>query len=253
MIRIILEDAGLTFRFRKRGIVSLKEFLLHPMRHASASATVHIQTLQHIDLDLTEGDRVGIIGHNGAGKSSLLRLLAGVYPPTSGRRTVHGKISSLFDVVLGFDMHSSGWKNIDLRSFLQGETPRTIAAKRDAIVEFSQLEPAMLDMPLKCYSTGMIVRLGFAVATAINPEILIVDEILGAGDLSFQQRAQARMREMMQTARIVIIASHDLGSLRQLCDRVLWLDHGRVRAFGPADEVVEGYQRAYSPPSAAAA
>jgi len=240
MTLIQLDHVGLQFHVRRFGRISLKEYLLHGLFRPSKQATFTVQALDGIDLAVDEGDRLGIIGSNGAGKSTLLKLLAGVYPPTSGRRTVRGQISSLFDISLGFEHDASGWDNIMYRGFLQGESPRSIRAKMQAIAEFSELGE-FLDMPVRYYSSGMMVRLAFSIATAIEPEILIVDEVLAAGDLAFQVKARERMQALMSSARAVIVVSHDLSSVAMLCDRVVWLDHGKIRQIGPTDEVIAAY------------
>jgi ABC-type polysaccharide/polyol phosphate transport system ATPase subunit len=220
--------------------ISLKEYLLQGLFRRSKQNTFQVQALENIDLSVVDGDRLGIIGPNGAGKSTLLKLLAGVYPPTSGRRVVNGRITSLFEIQLGFEPDGSGWENIRYRGFLQGGTPRSIRAKMQGIAEFSELGD-FLNMPVRYYSAGMMVRLAFSIATAIEPEIFIVDEVLSVGDLAFQAKARQRMRDLMSTARAVIAVSHDLPSLALLCDRVLWLDHGKTRMIGPANEVIAAY------------
>jgi lipopolysaccharide transport system ATP-binding protein len=241
MTRIVLDNVGVTFRLRRKGGVTFKEFLLSQVfRRRPVHPLVEVKALSSIDLTIHEGDRLGIIGHNGAGKSTLLKLLAGVYPPTEGRRLVEGKISSLFDIALGFESEATGWENIRYRGYLQGETPRSIRAKLAAIAEFSELGE-FLDMPVRCYSAGMMVRLAFSIATAIDPEILLVDEILAAGDMAFQDKARQRMREMMARARLIVMVSHDLTSIASFCERALWLDHGRIRQLGPAVEVITAY------------
>lgn len=246
MTLIKLEDVGLKFRVRRAGRISFKEYLLHGLFRRSKKPSFEVQALEHIDLDVEEGDRLGIIGGNGAGKSTLLKLLAGIYPPTTGRRRVAGQISALFDIALGFEMDANGWENIVYRGYLQGETPRSIRAKIQPIAEFSELGN-FLNMPVRYYSSGMKVRLAFSIATAIAPEILIVDEILSAGDMAFQNKARERMKALMSTARAVIVVSHDMHSLGLMCDRVLWLDHGKTRAIGPAAEVIEAYTRQNNP------
>jgi ABC-type polysaccharide/polyol phosphate transport system ATPase subunit len=242
---IELDDVGLRFQVRRFGRISFKEYLLQGFFRRSKKTSFEVQALEGIDLTVAEGDRLGIIGHNGAGKSTLLKLLAGIYPPTAGRRRVTGHISSLFDIALGFEPEASGWENISYRGYLQGETPRTIRAKMQPIAEFSELGD-FLNMPVRYYSAGMMVRLAFSIATAIEPEILIVDEVLAAGDLAFQAKARERMRDLMSSARAVIVVSHDLASLSLLCDRVLWLDHGRMKRIGPADEVIAAYAQQVS-------
>src|SRR5213592_2521038 len=189
MARIDLDDVSLYFRVRQKRRVTFKEFLIHRYFRNSVNPYIEVRALDHIDLHFAEGDRVGIIGHNGAGKSTLLKLLAGIYPPTSGTRVVEGRMCSLFDITLGFEMDSSGWENIAYRGYLLGETPRTIEAKKNDIAEFSELGE-FLNMPVRYYSAGMLVRLAFSISTAIEPEILLVDEVLGAGDMAFQAKAR---------------------------------------------------------------
>jgi ABC-type polysaccharide/polyol phosphate transport system ATPase subunit len=236
-----LRDVGLTFRVRKHRRTSLKDYLIGQLFRTSRNPCEEMQVLKGIALEVHEGDRLGILGHNGAGKSTLLKLLAGVYAPTKGERIVAGRISSLFDLALGFEMDASGWDNIAYRGYLQGETPATIRAKQQAIADFTELGD-FLNMPVRYYSAGMMVRLAFAIATACDPEILLIDEILAVGDLSFYHKARARMLEMMQRARLMVLVSHDLQTLLDLCDTVAWMDHGTVRMLGPAPEVVKAYQ-----------
>jgi ABC-type polysaccharide/polyol phosphate transport system ATPase subunit len=242
MARIELDKVSLTFRVRSHGRVSLKEFLVRRMFRKGINPKVQVQALQEVSLQAREGDRVGVIGHNGAGKSTLLKLLAGVYPPTSGTRTVTGQISSLFDIALGFEPEASGWENISYRGFLQGETPKTIRSKMDPIAAFSELGDH-LNMPVRYYSAGMLVRLAFSIATAIEPEILLVDEVLSVGDLAFQRKAELRICEMISKAKLMVLVSHDLEAVPKLCDKVLWMDHGRVRQVGPTEQVVAAYKQ----------
>jgi ABC-type polysaccharide/polyol phosphate transport system ATPase subunit len=240
MARIELRNLGLRFRVRQTTRLTLKEFLLRRMFHRSRNPFLDVRALSGVNLTAREGERIGVIGPNGAGKSTLLKLLAGIYPPTSGTRCVEGRVSSLFDIALGFETEANGWENIRYRSYLQGETPRSLRGKVQAIAEFSELGE-FLDVPVRHYSSGMLVRLAFSIATAIEPEILLVDEVLSVGDLAFQEKARARMRGMMARAKIIVMVSHDLNSLAALCERVLWLDHGSVRAEGPAREMVDAY------------
>lgn len=251
MAKIELEDLNLTFQVRKNTGVTLKEFVVRGLFRQSANPRMTVHALRDINLAVRDGERLGIIGHNGAGKSTLLRLLAGIYPPSRGRRRVTGQISSLFDIALGFEGDATGWENIGYRSYLQGETPRTIRGKIDAIAEFSELGD-FLNMPVRYYSAGMSVRLAFAIATAIEPEILLVDEVLSVGDLAFQEKAARRMREMMSKAKIIVMVSHDLGSIAKLCDRAIWMDHGTIRLSGPTADVIAAYQQHFSPARQAA-
>lgn len=240
MSRISLDNVSLTFHLRQRGRVPLKEFVVRQMFRKSRNPITEVKALRGLNVEAREGDRVGIIGHNGAGKSTLLKLLAGVYPPTSGVRDVVGHISSLFELTLGFEMEANGWENIAFRSYLQGETPKTVRSKVEAIAEFSELGE-FLDMPVRYYSSGMLVRLAFSIATSIEPEILLVDEVLSAGDMSFQDKARARMYSMMDKAKIIVMVSHDMRSIANICNRVLWLDHGAIRMEGRPEEVIHHY------------
>jgi ABC-type polysaccharide/polyol phosphate transport system ATPase subunit len=246
MSLIELNNVSLHFHVRRRGRESLKDYLLHGLFRRRKQNVLEVKALEHVDLVVEAGQRLGIIGHNGAGKSTLLKLLAGIYPPSSGMRRVTGRVSSLFDISLGFEHEANGWDNIRYRSFLQGETPKTVNARMQAIADFSELGE-FLDMPVRYYSSGMLVRLAFSVATAIEPEILIVDEVLSAGDCSFQAKAQQRMQSLISNAQAVIMVSHDLDSLRPLCNRILWLDHGQVRMLGPAGDVIAAYLTAMQP------
>jgi ABC-type polysaccharide/polyol phosphate transport system ATPase subunit len=239
--RIELDRVSLTFRVREQHQITLKEFLLRGLYRRSRNPLLKVHALRDVSLRFGDGDRVGIIGGNGAGKSTLLRLLAGVYWPTRGRRLVLGRVSSLFELNLGFEMEASGRQNIIYRGYLQGETPRSIRAKMEEIAAFSELGK-FLDVPVRYYSAGMLVRLAFSIATAIEPEILLIDEVLSAGDLAFQQKARERMRAMMSRAKIIVVVSHDLGNLPHLCETGVWLAQGQVRRVGPIDEVIAAYR-----------
>ena len=254
MAEIELRDVSLKFRIRQK--TTFKEYMIHrlihrllrrpapvpdaPGRRPPVPPVVEVHALRDVSLSLRDGHRVGIIGHNGAGKSTLLKLMAGIYPPTAGTRTVKGQICSLFDISLGFEGDANGWDNIAYRAYLQGETPRTLREKIHAIAEFSELGH-FLNVPVRYYSAGMMVRLAFSIATAVNPEILLIDEVLGVGDLAFQLKARRRMEQMMESARLMVLISHDLASLRQFCTTGVWMDHGAVVRSGPVDDVIRDY------------
>ncbi len=244
MALIHLDNASVEFSTRRFKNVGLKDYLLKGLFRQRVNPRIVVRALDSIDLTLRDGDSLGVIGHNGAGKSTLLKLIAGVYPPTQGTCITQGKVAALFDLTLGFERDASGWENIRYRAYLLGETPRTLQGKLEPIAQFSELGE-YLEMPVRYYSSGMIVRLGFSIATAIEPEILVVDEILAAGDASFRDKARRRMTEMIQQARITVLASHDLRSLEEFCTRILWLEKGRIKMLGPAGEVVDAYCRHY--------
>jgi ABC-type polysaccharide/polyol phosphate transport system ATPase subunit len=241
MVGITLTDVALSFRVRKRGRTTLKQLLVDPVFRPSANPFMVIEALKNINLRIGEGERLGLIGHNGAGKSTLLRLLAGIYPPTSGTVEVEGKINSLLDIGVGIEGDASGWDNILYRGLLQGDLPSQVEEKKHQIADFSELGDA-LDMPVRFYSSGMKVRLLFSIATAIEPEILLLDEVLSAGDVAFQEKAFRRMTELIDKARLIVFASHDLGTLCRLCTKVLWLDHGAIRMAGEPRRVIETYE-----------
>jgi ABC-type polysaccharide/polyol phosphate transport system ATPase subunit len=252
MAQIELDHVSMIFRVREQYQITLKEFLLKGMFRRSANPVMEVRALQDVSLRLSDGDRVGIIGGNGAGKSTLLRLLAGIYAPTRGRRTVRGRISSLFELSLGFEMEASGRQNILYRGYLQGETPRSMKVKMREIADFCELG-RYLDIPVRFYSAGMQVRLAFSIATTIKPEILLVDEVLSAGDMAFQAKARQRMHDMMSRAKIMVVVSHDLETLAAVCDTGVWLHQGRLQMIGSMNAVSEAYrQQAQARPSPSA-
>jgi ABC-type polysaccharide/polyol phosphate transport system ATPase subunit len=257
MARIDLDQVSLTFRLRRQR-TTLKEFFIHrllgrlrPRQTVGIKAPEVVRALEDVNLHIGPGERVGILGHNGAGKSTLLKLLAGIYPPTAGRRVVDGRIASLFDIALGFEQEGTGLENILYRGYLQGESPNTILAKMQEIADFTELGD-FLKMPVRHYSAGMVVRLAFSIATAVEPEVLLIDEVLSVGDLAFQEKARRRMREMMARAKLLVMVSHDLKALEQLCPRGIWMDHGKVRMDDSMDEVISAYKASVRVPSAAA-
>jgi len=238
---IDLQDVHLRFRVRSATRVSFKEYLVRGLFRPSANPPVEVHALRGVNLRVREGERIGVIGHNGAGKSTLLKVIAGVYPPTTGSRRVVGRICSLFDLMVGFELEASGWDNIRFRSYLQGETPRTIREKERGIAEFSELG-RFLDVPLKYYSAGMLVRLAFSIASAADPEVLLIDEALAAGDASFRVKARERITALKQAARLMVLVSHDLNALPELCTSVAWMERGAVRMLGPCAEVIPAYR-----------
>lgn len=201
---------------------------------------VVVRALDGIDLDLKEGDRVGLIGHNGAGKSTLLRLLAGIYSPTTGTIEREGKVVPLLDISLGMDENSTGRQNIRLRGLLLGMSDAEIQAKQTEIGEFSELGD-YLDLPVRTYSSGMRVRLAFAVSTAVDADILLLDEVIGVGDASFKEKANDRLHDLHDRAQIVLLAMHDNATIRRMCNKVIWMERGRILAFGETEEVVSAY------------
>lgn len=205
------------------------------------SNTVMVEALKNINLHLQDGDRVGLVGHNGAGKSTLLRLLSGIYEPTRGSAVVRGRVAPVFDLGVGMDPEISGYENIIIRGLFLGQTRKAMNRKMDEIAEFSELGD-YLAMPLRTYSTGMRIRLALGVVTSIDPEILLLDEGIGAVDAAFMAKARSRLVEMVKRSGILVFASHSNEFLAQLCDSALWIDHGEIRQAGAVDEVVEAYE-----------
>ncbi|APW59772.1 Teichoic acids export ATP-binding protein TagH [Paludisphaera borealis] len=196
--------------------------------------------LSDVNLRINHGERIGILGSNGAGKSTLLRLLARIYPPTTGVLNVRGMVAPLIEMGAGFNPELSGYDNILLNGAMLGFTRKQMMAKVDGIHEFTGLRE-FAHLPLKYYSSGMYARLAFGVATEIDPEILLVDESLGVGDQAFKDKAKERIRSLMNRSHAVILVSHEMASLRELCDRGLWMRQGRLVADGPINEVVDQY------------
>lgn len=207
----------------------------------NSSNTVVVEALKDINLHLREGDRVGLVGHNGAGKSTLLRLLSGIYEPTRGVADVRGRVAPVFDLGVGMDPEISGYENIIIRGLFLGQSRAQMRKKMDEIAEFSELGD-YLSMPLRTYSTGMRVRLALGVVTSIEPEILLLDEGIGAVDAAFMAKARVRLQELVKRSGILVFASHSNDFLAQLCTTALWVDRGEVRKAGLVDEVVEAYE-----------
>ena len=201
---------------------------------------VSVVALRDINLELVDGDRLGLIGHNGAGKSTLLRVLAGIYEPPTGRARIEGTVASLTDITMGMDLEASGYENIVLRGVFLGLQVNEVRRMVPEIEAFTELGE-FLKLPLRTYSSGMMLRLAFAVTTAVVPEILIMDEMIGAGDASFVTKAKARLNQMISNSRILVIASHDVEMIRRFCNRAALMESGRIVRLGPVEEVVSVY------------
>ncbi len=239
MPHIELDHVDLEFHVGAERHTTLQKALWRGLRRHRAEART-VKALKDLSLTIKSGERVGIIGHNGAGKSTLLKVLAGIYPPQRGRVTIDGHVCPLFEFVTGFEMEATGWENIRTRALLLGMSPKEIEKKIDGIAAFSNLGE-FLDIPVRHYSTGMFVRLAFATSTAVDPQILLLDEVMAAGDAAFIESARRRMNELMLRASIVVFASHSLDVLPSFCDRTILLKEGRIVADGPTAEIVEVY------------
>jgi ABC-type polysaccharide/polyol phosphate transport system ATPase subunit len=238
---IELNDVSLRFVKYADKQYSLKRAVLDlVLRRESPAPSSEFWALRDMTLTITHGERVAIVGGNGAGKSTLLRLLARIYPPTFGQVSIRGSVAPLIEMGAGFNPELSGNDNIVLNGAMLGFPRSEMLSKLDRIHDFTGLRE-FADMPLKYYSSGMYMRLAFAIATEVNPEILLVDESLGVGDAAFQERAKARIRNLLDRSKVVILVSHDLDTLRELCTRGLWIQQGRLVADGPVDAVIDRY------------
>ena len=207
----------------------------------NTSNVLVIEALKDITLSLSTGDRVGLLGHNGAGKSTLLRLLSGIYEPTRGKAIVNGRVAPIFDLGVGMDPEISGYENIIIRGLFLGETRKKMQSKIEEIAEFTELGE-YLSMPLRTYSTGMRVRLAMGVVTSIDPEILLLDEGIGAVDAEFLKKAQTRLQNLVERSGILVFASHSTEFLARLCKTAMWIDHGSIKMTGGIEDVIRAYE-----------
>lgn len=240
MAHIILQDVTLDFPIYGASSKSLKNSLIRlstggMINKSKDDHIITVKALDNINLSLVKGDRVGLVGHNGAGKSTLLRVLAGIYEPNIGRIEIAGKVTALLDVMLGLDPESTGYENIITRGVLNHLTLDEIKEKQEEIARFTELG-GYLSIPVRTYSSGMMLRLAFAIATCISPQILILDEVVSVGDASFIEKARARITGMIDSADIVVIASHDDEIIRSLCNKVIYMSAGKIEFFGAVEE-----------------
>lgn len=233
-----LHYAAVAFKER-----SLKSLLAGALKIGSKKAEVKdVHALKNISLQIRGGERVGLLGHNGAGKSTFLKTVAGLYPVSGGTVEVHGEVRSLFDLSMGFEPDATGRENILYRGLLLGLTPAFMRAKEASIVEFAGLGE-FIDYPIKTYSAGMQVRLAFAISTAVGGDILLLDEVIGAGDANFMAKAKVRIAALIEQAEILILASHDFGALSSLCSRGLVFHHGEIIFDGAINDSIAEYKR----------
>lgn len=207
---------------------------------SSKHVRTHYRALNGLNLTFQAGERVGVIGRNGAGKSTLLRAIADIYPLESGSVEVKGRIQSLFDYNLGFEGDSTGRENISYRGLAMGVEPKDIAKRAEEIIAFADIGE-FIDVPMRTYSMGMYVRLAFAISTYLEGDILLIDEVFGAGDANFRQKAIRRMEDIVKKAKIVVFVSHEMDTIRRICNRVIWIDNGVAREDGEPDRVIKTY------------
>jgi homopolymeric O-antigen transport system ATP-binding protein len=243
-VEITLQNVSVSFPIYHGGSRSLKKNLLFRGSggHVASDAShrIVVEALRNVSLNFQAGDRVALIGPNGAGKTTLLRVMAGVHEPLSGVIRSCGRISPMFDIALGIDSEVSGYDNIRLRGLILGLTPEEIEARLEDIVEFTELGD-YLDIPVRTYSAGMMTRLTFAVATCFSPEILLMDEWIMAGDAGFLIKAQHRVETFVSKASVLVLASHNLDTCRQFCNKAIWMDQGMVKAEGPINSILDAY------------
>ena len=219
-------------------IKSMKEYLVQLVK--GNIQYEEFWALQDVSFEVKKGEVLGIIGHNGAGKSTLLKVISGILKPTSGNIQVNGSIVPMLELGSGFDFDLTGRENVFLNGAILGYSEQFLKEKYEEIVAFSELGQ-FIDVPLRNYSSGMVVRLAFSIATVVQPDILIVDEILAVGDADFQTKSKKRMMELMGGGTTVLFVSHDLGQIQEICNRVIWLEHGQVRTCGPTKNVCNLY------------
>lgn len=240
MSGIHVEDLSIKFRIYHDRSPSLKESFANIFKRNGQSAYSEFWAVKNLSFDIKAGDRVGIVGHNGAGKSTLLKALCRVYESSEGIVSVDGRIAPLLEIGAGFHPEFTGRENIYLNGSILGYSRQQLKKIEPEVIAFAELQE-FIDTPVKYYSTGMYMRLAFTLATAMHPDILVLDEIFAGGDAAFMVKAQSRMHDLIDKANIMIMVSHDHLLVKSLCNRVLWLDHGRLIADGSPDEVIEQY------------
>ena len=240
MSRRVIEVNDVTMRFHMNTdkILSLKEFVTRKL--SGEISYEDFTALDHVTFSVHRGETLGLIGHNGAGKSTMLKVISGILKPTEGSVNTAGNVVPMLELGSGFDFDLTGRENIFLNGAILGYSEEYLKEKYSEIVDFSELG-RFIDVPIRNCSSGMLARLAFSVASVVVPEILIVDEILSVGDADFQQKSRARMMELMGGGTTVLFVSHSLEQIREMCKRVVWLEQGRVRMIGTADEVCDAY------------
>lgn len=249
MASILLKNVGVDIPIFDVSHTSLRKTLIGRTiggRFAQSGSHITVTALRNIEFAADDGDRIALVGDNGSGKSTLLRVIAQVYPPTSGSVQVVGTVSSLFDPTLGMSMDATGLENIQLAGTIWGMTRAQIRNSVDDIIDFTELGD-YLKIPVRTYSTGMMLRLAFAIATARDPEILLIDEVIGVGDAGFFEKAFARLLRIAKQSRILMVAAHNDDMLRRLCGKALWLSHGGLVEYGEIETVL-GHRRNGFPP-----
>lgn len=241
MSKAIIEVVDVTMRFHMNldKILSMKEFVTRKL--SGKLVYQDFIALDHVSFSVEQGETLGLIGHNGAGKSTMLKVISGILKPTNGSVKCHGNVVPMLELGSGFDVDLTGRENIFLNGAILGYDERFLKEKYDEIVEFSELGQ-FIEAPIRNYSSGMLARLAFSVASVVQPNILIVDEILSVGDVQFQKKSRARMLELMSGGTTVLFVSHSIDQIREVCSRVVWLENGHIRMLGNVEEVCAEYK-----------
>lgn len=239
---IILKNVSMKFNLGVEKDNSLKMIFINLFTPRKKKKKDYFWALKDIDFRINKGDVVGIIGANGAGKSTLLKVVSGVYKPTTGTVEVNGKISPMIELGAGFDPELTARENIYLNGAILGYSKEFLEEKFEEIVEFSELRE-FLDVPIKNFSSGMVAKLAFSISTIVDPEVLIVDEILSVGDIKFQEKSKNKMMSMIEGGTTVLYVSHSIDSIKELCSKVIWLDHGKIVKMGDAKEICDEYYK----------
>ena len=239
---IKLENISMRFNLGIEKNFSIKEAFISIFDKSRRQKKTEFWALSDVSFDVKKGEVIGLIGSNGAGKSTLLKVVSGVMKPTKGKVTVNGQISPMIELGAGFDPELTARENIYLNGSILGYSKEFIDEKFEEIVEFSELR-SFLDAPVKNFSSGMVAKLAFSIATVVDPEILIVDEILSVGDIKFQEKSKNKMMQMIKGGTTVLYVSHSLESIEELCDRVVWLEHGKVIKVGNTKEICKEYYK----------
>ena len=236
---IEVKDVSMRFRMANDKLSSIKEYVVQLI--SGKLKYSEFEAMKHVSFDVRRGEVVGLIGRNGAGKSTTLKVISGILKPNEGSVCVRGNIAPMLELGSGFDYDMTGRENVFLNGAILGYSEEFLKRKYDEIVEFSEIGK-FINVPLRNYSSGMIARLAFSVATVVEPEILIVDEVLSVGDANFRRKSYDRMMQLMHGGTTVLFVSHDLDQIRKMCDRVVWHEHGQVKMFGDVNEVCDAYE-----------
>ena len=242
MSSIVVDNLSIKFRIYHDRSPSLKDYISSFFKDHQKSGYSDFLAVKNVSFEIKQGERVGIIGHNGAGKSTLLKVLCKIYEPSEGKILVKGRVAPLLEIGAGFHPEFTGRENIYLNGAILGYSKEQLKQLEPEVIAFAELEE-FIDTPVKYYSTGMYLRLAFSLATTVQPEILILDEMFAGGDVAFVQKATARMKRVVDQSNIMVLVTHNMELLRTFCDRVIWMDHGQIKEDGESNRVIDYYMR----------